>query len=83
MRVAGAQLTIMVSPISLLVGGYFLVMFAWPVAVNTLLGVFLQTPVEFGGYGFTPEENSYCKAVPHHLLLSMLTAITKFCSRVG
>jgi hypothetical protein len=50
----------MASPVSLLAGGYLLIMFAWPVAVNTLLGVFLQTPVELGGYGFTPEQNSYC-----------------------
>lgn len=51
----------MASPVSLLAGGYLLIMFAWPVAVNTLLGVFLQTPVELGGYGFTPEQNAYCR----------------------
>jgi hypothetical protein len=30
------------------------------VGVNNLLAVFLQSPVEAGGYGFSPNQNAYC-----------------------
>lgn len=33
--------------------------FGWAVATTTLYSVFLQTPVNAGGYGFTPFQNAY------------------------
>lgn len=45
-------------PVTILAGLFFALTFGWAVSVNILLGVFLQTPVEAGGYGFTPTENA-------------------------
>jgi hypothetical protein len=45
----------------MLCGAFLLVTFGWAVAVNTLIGVFLQTPVELGGYGFSPSQNAECQ----------------------
>lgn len=45
----------------MLCGAFLFVTFGWAVAVNTLLGVFLQTPVELGGYGFSPSQNAECQ----------------------
>ena len=41
-------------PVSLLAGGFLMIAFGWAVAVTTLLPVFLQRPIEDGGYGFSP-----------------------------
>jgi len=42
-----------------LVGGVALIFtFGWVVGLNATLAVFLQTPVEFGGYGFSPQQNA-------------------------
>ncbi|KAA8646338.1 uncharacterized protein ATNIH1004_007765 [Aspergillus tanneri] len=43
-----------ISPVTLLAGTFLLLTFGWAVAVATLLSVFLQTPKEEGGYGFSP-----------------------------
>ena len=51
-------LLIAASPVTILAGTFLMLSFGWYVAVNTLLGVFLQTPVEAGGYGFTPIRNA-------------------------
>lgn len=48
------SIKIALCPVSLLAGGFVLVAFGWVVAITTLLPVFLQKPVEVGGYGFTP-----------------------------
>lgn len=47
------------SPVGILIGFFQLVTFAWFVGTHTLLTVFLETPVEFGGYGFTPQRNAF------------------------
>ncbi len=51
-------LLIAASPVTILAGSFLMLSFGWYVAVSTLLGVFLQTPVEAGGYGFTPTQNA-------------------------
>ena len=50
-----------ISPVGLMGGMVLFVNFGWGVGVNTLLAIFLQSPVEVGGYGFTPEQNAYCE----------------------
>jgi len=49
------------SPVGALVGMFLFIFFAWSVATNTVISVYLQTPVLHGGYGFTPFQNAYCK----------------------
>lgn len=49
---------IMISPVTLLSGAFLCLTFGWAVAVNTLLAVFLQSPVREGGYAFTPTQNA-------------------------
>ncbi|KIW44064.1 uncharacterized protein PV06_05104 [Exophiala oligosperma] len=41
-----------------LVGLALMMSITWATAVNTSLALFLQAPVERGGYGFTPAENA-------------------------
>ena len=41
-------------PVTVLSGLFLMLTFGWAVAVTTLLSVFLETPVEEGGYGFSP-----------------------------
>lgn len=48
------------SPATLLAGLFQLVMFGWFVMINTLLAVYLETPVDEGGYGMTPQQNAAC-----------------------
>ena len=47
-----------VCPLSLLAGLLLMVDFGWLVATNTLLSVFLQTPQDAGGYGFTAAQTA-------------------------
>lgn len=47
-----------VQPVTILAGLFFSLTFGWAVSVNILLGVYLQTPVEAGGYGFIPVNNA-------------------------
>ena len=44
---------VLICPITLLAGAFLLIAFGWAVAVTTLLSVFLQSPKEKGGYGFS------------------------------
>lgn len=53
-----SSIIIGVCPITLLAGLILTVDFGWLVAQNTLLSVFLQSPVEEGGYNFTPSQNA-------------------------
>ncbi|KAK5268368.1 hypothetical protein LTR96_006075 [Exophiala xenobiotica] len=46
-------------PVGILGGLFIMVVFGWSVGVNNLLAVFLQSPVEAGGYGFSPNQNAY------------------------
>jgi hypothetical protein len=61
MNLAASQFVIGASPVMILGGLVLLVNFGWSVGVNTVLGVALQTPVEVGGYGFTPSQNALCE----------------------
>ena len=45
-------------PPVLISGVALLLTFSWVVGLNTTLAVFLQTPVKFGGYGFSPQQNA-------------------------
>ena len=45
----------------LIIGFYQLINFGWFVMVNTLLAIFLESPIEEGGYDFTPQQNAACE----------------------
>ncbi|MCJ1311613.1 hypothetical protein MMC25_005286 [Agyrium rufum] len=47
-----------IAPVAIIAGSYTLVNFAWSVLISAELAIFLQTPVKFGGYGFTPSRNA-------------------------
>lgn len=49
--------SIALCPPVLVCGVALLLTFSWVVGLNTTLAVFLQTPVEQGGYGFTAQQN--------------------------
>lgn len=49
---------VLVCPVTLLASAFLFIAFGWAVAVNTLLSVFLQSPKEEGGYGFSPVQVS-------------------------
>ena len=49
---------IFISPIALMVGTALCLIFSWQVGLNIVVTIFLQTPVEEGGYGFTGGQNS-------------------------
>jgi hypothetical protein len=48
-------------PVTVIVGTFQLIAFGWVVAIQTLLAVFLQSPLVVGGYGFSAERNALCK----------------------
>jgi hypothetical protein len=54
-----APLFLALSPVTVLAGSYLTISFGWTVAKQTLLAVYLQTPKELGGYGFSPEGNAW------------------------
>jgi hypothetical protein len=64
LRLGLMPLIIGICPAPLIVGFFILVIFAWAVAITTLTSVYLQTPKVLGGYGFTPNQNAFCK---HHI----------------
>ncbi|EXJ57722.1 uncharacterized protein A1O5_12512 [Cladophialophora psammophila CBS 110553] len=45
-------------PVSIIVGGNMLVFYGFGIGINTLLSIFLQEPVEDGGYGFSADQNA-------------------------
>ncbi|KAH8700696.1 major facilitator superfamily domain-containing protein [Talaromyces proteolyticus] len=57
-RSAKNQFLIGLSPVTMLVGTYMIGMCGWFVAINTLLGVFIQGSVEDGGYGFDSQQSA-------------------------
>jgi hypothetical protein len=57
-RLAILPFKIGLCPSVLIVGFAIMIYFAWSVTVTTLLAVFLQEPLEVGGYGFSPECNA-------------------------
>jgi hypothetical protein len=54
-------LKIAISPVLLLCSGFDAITFGFWVALNALTPVWLQRPVNAGGYGFTVLENAACK----------------------
>lgn len=54
------QFMIGISPVTLLAGGLTLIDFGFAAFFNIVLTVFLQDPVEMGGYAFTPTRNAEC-----------------------
>ena len=61
LRSAWAQILIGITPVTILVGVFMLGLSGWFVSFNTLLSVFLQDPIEVGGYGFSAQQNAACK----------------------
>lgn len=53
-----APFQVAISPTALLVGLAIMLSFSWAVGVGAVLSIFLQTPVEAGGYGFSPQQNA-------------------------
>ncbi|KAH8798539.1 major facilitator superfamily domain-containing protein [Xylogone sp. PMI_703] len=47
-----------ICPSTLIVGFSILISFSWAVGVSATLSIFLQSPTEEGGYGFTPFQNA-------------------------
>ena len=60
-RAALLPFAIGISPVTILVGFPLLIYFSWSVAVTTLISVFLQEPLEAGGYAFSPKRNAACE----------------------
>jgi hypothetical protein len=48
-------------PVTVIVGMFQLITFGWVVAIQSLLAVFLQSPIVVGGYAFSAERNALCK----------------------
>ena len=55
------QFLITISPVTILIGSTLMIFYGWGIASNTFLSIFLQNPVEKGGYGFSPERNASCE----------------------
>ena len=53
--------TIMLCPVTILIGCVLLIIFGWGIAINTLLSIFLQNPLDEGGYAFSPGRNASCE----------------------
>ena len=45
-------------------GIYMFVAFGFTILLGILSNIYLQTPLELGGYGFTPYQNAACES-PH------------------
>ena len=54
----GTVFMVAICPPVMTSGIALLLTFGWVVGLNTTLAVFLQTPVELGGYGFTAQQNA-------------------------
>lgn len=57
-ELAALPFTILIQPPTLVVGVALLIVFAWSVGVTTYLSIYLQSPTDEGGYGFTPMRNA-------------------------
>jgi hypothetical protein len=60
-RTAVLPFLIGVCPVTLCIGLPLMIYFSWSVAVTTFLSVFLQEPLEIGGYDFSPKRNAACE----------------------
>ena len=61
-KVAILPFEIGLSPVTICVAAFTIFSFGWFPASNTLTPVYLQRPVEKGGYGFTVLQNAFCKS---------------------
>ena len=59
------QFLITISPVTILIGSTLMIFYGWGIAMNTFLSIFLQNPLEEGGYGFSPERNASCEFHAH------------------
>ena len=54
----------------MIVGFFVVCIYGFAVGLGIIVSIFLQTPIEEGGYGFTPKQNAECglnlKAVDNH-----------------
>jgi hypothetical protein len=50
-----------VYPVTIMVGLPLSIYFAWCVSSTTTIGIYLQSPLDEGGYAFTPYQNAWCK----------------------
>ena len=48
-------------PITIFIGVTFMIFYGWGIAMNTFLSIFLEDPLDEGGYGFSPGRNASCK----------------------
>ena len=62
LKSAALPFIICASPVTIIAGSYTLVTFAWSVLISAELAIFLQTPVAYGGYGFSASRNAACKS---------------------
>ena len=51
----------------MIAGLYMFVAFGFTLLLAILSAIYLQTPLEVGGYGFTPYQNAACELVNHPL----------------
>lgn len=74
-----APLLIGTSPISVLAGFYMLVSFGFSIMLAIQTAIYLQTPVNAGGYGFSAAQNASCQSqhiVPDLRLTTDITSVT-------
>ena len=57
------QFKIGICPVTMLCGGLTLIDFGFAAFFNIVLTVFIETPVEEKGYGFTPTQNAECETL--------------------
>ncbi len=48
-------------PVTILIGTNLMVYYGFGISINTFLSIFLQTPVEEGGYSFSADRNASCE----------------------
>ena len=53
---------IALSPVTLLAGTFVALIFGFVLGLGVESAIFLQTPVAYGGYSFTPLQNAACKS---------------------
>ena len=57
-----------ICPVTILAGGFTLIDFGFAAFFNIILTVFLQNPIEKGGYAFTPTRNAECRLFEYFFL---------------
>jgi hypothetical protein len=52
------------TPVTIVLCLFKLISFGFYVAMNAVTPIWLQKPKKIGGYGFTSQQNAYCKQKP-------------------